>query len=37
MAGNFLEQIQRAREAAERPTLEQEQTKPLEAMTDDAA
>jgi uncharacterized membrane protein YqiK len=38
MAGNFLEQIKRAREAAEKPVLEateQEQTKPTEQMTDD--
>jgi hypothetical protein len=33
MAGNFLEQIKRAREAAERPTPEQEQTKPTEQMS----
>jgi hypothetical protein len=34
MAGNFLKQIKRAREAAERPAPEHEQAKPTEAMTD---
>lgn len=35
MAGNFLEQIKRAREATDRPASEQEQPKPTEQMTDD--
>lgn len=35
MAGNFIEQIKRAREAAEGPAAEQEQAKPTEQMTDD--
>ncbi len=35
MAGNFLEQIKRAREAAEKPAPEQAPTKPTEQMTDD--
>jgi hypothetical protein len=34
MAGNFLKQIKRAREAAERPAPEQEPTQPVEQMTD---
>jgi hypothetical protein len=38
MAGNFLEQIKKAREAAEKPVpgaTEQEQTKPIEEMSDE--
>jgi hypothetical protein len=35
VAGKFIEQIKRAREAAEGPAAEQEQAKPTEQMTDD--
>jgi hypothetical protein len=35
VAGNFIEQIKRAREADEGPAAEQEQAKPTEQMTDD--
>jgi len=34
VAGNFLQQIKKRQEAAERPAPEQEPTQPVEQMTD---